>query len=278
MAELHILNGDNALALLQKCGFNGKCLVWRETYLEGPLPDTDDLHVFRTARAGFLIQFAELKGINFDRMYQHLKKMDDTLPELSEKSAITLWFDSYIFDQTLLMRILYLLFQKKCRHDIWLYCCDSFCLKEEDFKTGKSRKVRLLPQDLEIAAKAWRLFAQKDAPGMIRCAEQENFERLSKMKKALFRCAEEVPDSDGLNRSQRQILAMTAEKSLTFIEIFKTLPDFEEYPFLGDTACQRLLDALVQKGLLECRNGKYSSLRCNDNNCVSPEPETESGC
>ena len=98
------------------------------------------------------------------------------------------------------------------------------------------------------------------------------------MKKALFRCAEEVPDSDGLNRSQRQILAMTEKKSLTFIEIFKTLPDFEEYPFLGDTACQRLLDALVQKGLLGCRNGKYSSLRCNDNNCVSPEPETESGC
>ena len=73
MAELHILNGDNALSCLQKCGFEGNSLVWRETYIEGPLPDTDDLHVFRTARAGFLIQFAELKDINFNRMYQHLK-------------------------------------------------------------------------------------------------------------------------------------------------------------------------------------------------------------
>ena len=265
MAELHILNGDNALALLQKCGFDGNSLVWRETYIEGPLPDTADLHVFRTARAGFLIQFAELKDINFSRMYQHLKKMDDTLLELSENSAITLWFDSCMFDQTLLMRILYLLFLKKCRHDIYLYCCDNYCLKEEDFRTGDSQKVRLLPQDLEVAAKAWRLFVQKDAKGMIRCAEQENFERLSKMKNALFRCAEEVPDSDGLNRTQRQILAMTAKKSLSFPEIFKTLPDFEEYPFLGDTACLRLLDELVQKGLLKCRNGKYSSLLCVEN-------------
>ena len=85
------------------------------------------------------------------------------------------------------------------------------------------------------------------------------------MKKALFRCAEEVPDSDGLNRTQRQILAMTEKKLLSFPEIFKTLPDFEEYPFLGDTACLRLLDELVQKGLLKCRNGKYSSLLCVEN-------------
>ena len=37
--ELHILNGDFALGIWRQCGFTGQSLVWRETYLEGPLPE-----------------------------------------------------------------------------------------------------------------------------------------------------------------------------------------------------------------------------------------------
>ena len=43
--ELHILNGDFALGIWRQCGFTGQSLVWRETYLEGPLPETEDLRV-----------------------------------------------------------------------------------------------------------------------------------------------------------------------------------------------------------------------------------------
>ena len=78
-AELHILNGDAALELWKRCGFRGQSLVWRETYLEGPLPDTDDLDVFREARAEYLSHFAELSGIDRSRLSRHLLKMEEAL-------------------------------------------------------------------------------------------------------------------------------------------------------------------------------------------------------
>ena len=42
------------------------------------------------------------------------------------------------------------------------------------------------------------------------------------------------------------------------MEIFKGLDEFEEYPFLGDTACQRLLDQLVRNGFLKRFGNGYS--------------------
>ncbi|MBR2373501.1 MAG: DUF1835 domain-containing protein [Lentisphaeria bacterium] len=258
-AELHILNGDFALKLWQKCGFQGKSLVWRETYLEGPLPETDDLIFFRSARAEFLSHFAELAQLDKNILYKHLQIMDETLLDLPETAAIFLWFDACLFDQTILMRILYLLNTwKKTPQDIFLYCCKSNCLTEDDFKQGRSKMRRLLPQDLMTAGKAWIYFQRKDAENMLDLANQENFEHLPEMKKALLRCAEEIPDNSGLTRTQRQILQLVSNGKSSFMEIFKGLDEFEEYPFLGDTSCQRHLDLLVEKNLLEITNdGKF---------------------
>ena len=43
------------------------------------------------------------------------------------------------------------------------------------------------------------------------------------MKKALLRCADELPDTKGLTRSQRQILQLVAAKKSSFREIFTGL-------------------------------------------------------
>ena len=256
-AELHILNGDCALELWKQCGFEGQSLVWRETYLEGPLPDTDDLHVFRTARAEYLSHFAELDGIGVSRLYRHLQKLDEAVLSLPERSTLMLWFDSCIFDQTILMRILYLLGLRKKLPKIFLYCCEGNCLQKKDFLEAGSKKVRLQPEDLKAAGEAWLLFLRKDAGGMKRLAQSGRFGRLPKMAKALLRCADEIPDRNGLTRTQRQILELVAAGRQTFMEIFKGLSSFEEYPFLGDTACRRLLEQLAENGFLVRRGDNY---------------------
>lgn len=256
---LHILNGDCALELWQKCGFEGQSLVWREIYLEGPLPDTENLSVFHAARAEYLSHFAELSGISRDRLCRHLKTLDDSILDLPETSSLMLWFDSCIFDQTILMRILYLVNRKNTgTGKVFLYCCEGNCLTIEDFRQGWSEKVQLQPDDLETAARAWQFFLHRDAAGMVHLAETGNFERLPKMKKALFRCAEEVSeDKDGLNRTQRQIVQLVAEGRCSFMEIFQGLDAFEEYPFLGDTGCQRQLELLIRKGILTRSGDDY---------------------
>ena len=257
-AELHILNGDCAWELWKQCPFNGQSLVWRETYLEGPLPETDDLHHFRTARAEYLSHFAELAYTDQTRLYQYLKKLDESILNLPDASTLMLWFDSCIFDQTLLMRILYLLSRRKAGNiQTFFYCCEGNALQINDFKQGDAKKVQLLPEDWKVAGKAWLLFQRKDAEGMREFASRENFERLPKLKKALFRCAEDVPDENGLTRTRRQILQLVAEGNHTFTAIFKGLAALEEYPFLGDTACQRHLEILIAEGRLVRRNERY---------------------
>ena len=261
MSELHILNGDFALELWQKCHFNARALVWKETYLEGPLPITDDLHTFRNARAEYLSHFAELTEISQERLYNHLQKMDNMILEDDNTSSFFLWFDSCIFDQTLLMRILYLLNRNQSNPpQVFLYCCNSNCLMLEDFQQGINWMRQLVPEDLQTGADAWCAYLSRNADSIRTLAEQGNFARMPEMKKALLRCAEEVPDPDGLNRTQRQILQIVAGEERSFVDIFKGLDAFEEYPFLGDTACQRLLDQLIEKGLLAVTaEGLYSS-------------------
>ena len=252
---LHILNGDHALELWKQCGFRGESLVWRETYLEGPLPDTDDLHVFREARAEYLSHFAELAGVTKSRLYRHLLEMDEAVTLLPEESVLMLWFDSCMFDQSILMRILSLFGRNGNAVKVFLYCCDGNCLKKTDFLEGKT--IRLQPHDLDIAGEAWRFFIRQDADGINRLLARDPFKRLPKMKKALLRCVDEIPDRNGLSRTQRQILKLVADGRGAFTEIFRGLADFEEYPFLGDTACQRLLDDLVRKGFLIRRGDLY---------------------
>ena len=255
---LHILNGDFARELWEKAGFSGEGLVWRETYLEGPLPETDDLALFRTARAAYLASFDELTGIGAERLYRHLQRLDDAVLTLPPDTALMLWFDSCIFDQTMLMRILYLAGRRQSGlPEVFLYCCKGNCLVEQDFRQGFDQKIRLLPHELTAAGKAWELFLKHDADGMRALAAQTDFERLPAMAAALLRCADEVPDQNGLSRTQRQILQIAAGGRRSFLEIFSGLDAFEEFPFLGDTACRRLLEQLVGRGLLKSVEGGY---------------------
>ena len=261
MADLHIFNGDCALALWQKFGFSDPTLVWRETYLEGPLPDTDDLHLFRLARAEYLATFEELADITAEQLYRHLQILDDTLLNLTCNQELMLWFDACIFDQTMLMRILYLLYNKCSKlPGILLYCCDGNVLQTNDFILAETQKVRLNTQDLQLAARAWQLFVRRDAGGLQELSGNGNFEHLKQMQNALLRCAEEIPDAEGLTRTGRQILHLLEHGSLSFQEIFNGLKKFEKLPFLGDTACRRILTELIRQGRLKYRNNSYQMI------------------
>ena len=258
-SELHILNGGHALKIWEGCGFQGTPLVWLETYLEGPLPETEDLDSFRRDRAAFLATFEETKEIGFERLCAHLQRMDETLLKELPQRDVVLWFDSCIFDQTLLMRILYLLNAQKSTRRIFLWCSDNNCLTADDFREGSEKKICLTAEEVENTACAWRLFQRRDGEGMKQLAREKKFDRMPAMEKALYRCAEDVPDDEGLTRTQRQILHLAGEGGKNFREIFTALDAFEEYPFLGDTACRRLLDHLTACGRLICSAGRYTA-------------------
>jgi hypothetical protein len=176
--------------------------------------------------------------------------MDDTILNCPDNTRLMLWFDSCIFDQTILMRIFYLLCcRKNALPQVFLYCCDGNCLLEKDFKDGQAQL--LSSRDIKLGGKAWQTFVTRKPEKLRKLADTEDFKCLQAMKKALVRCADEIPDNENLTRTQRQILQILALKSCSFAQIFHELEKFEEYFFLGDTACQRLLNDLVTKGRIK---------------------------
>ena len=86
-----------------------------------------------------------------------MRKKDDTILELPENNRLTLWFDSCIFDQTILMRLLYLLSRRTAAlPEVLLYCCDGNCLTEKDFKGGekvyRSRRFDLFSREKKFSS------------------------------------------------------------------------------------------------------------------------------
>lgn len=110
---LHILNGDCALPGWQSCGFSGEVLVWRENYLHGVIPETDDLDDFNRIRAEELHCLAPEKTSK--EIFTELQQMHRTLFSLRGGDRLVLWLDRCPFDQSLknhLLRLVSLMPEK----------------------------------------------------------------------------------------------------------------------------------------------------------------------
>ena len=104
---LHILNGDCALYGWAKCGFSGEVLVWRENYLQGTIPETDDICLFNRVRASELHKIAPEKSV--DDIFAELQFMHKKLFSLRAADKLVLWLDCCPFDQALKKQLLKLI-------------------------------------------------------------------------------------------------------------------------------------------------------------------------
>ena len=101
---LHILNGDCALKGWQQCNFTGEVLVWRENYLQGTIPETEDLTAFNHIRAEELHKISREKS--GDEIFTELQAMHRKLFSLTSGDKLVLWLDLCPFDQALKKRLL----------------------------------------------------------------------------------------------------------------------------------------------------------------------------
>ena len=101
---LHILNGDYALNGWNQCRFQGTALVWRENYLHGTIPSTDDMTLFNQIRAEELHKIAQEKSV--DEIFADLQMMHKKLFSLRSDDKIVLWLDFCPFDQAMKKQLL----------------------------------------------------------------------------------------------------------------------------------------------------------------------------
>ena len=239
---LHILNGDCAAEAWKKCDFTGEILVWRENYLMGKLPPPEcPLAEFEQYRAAELSRF--VPTVPKDRILAALRKADERVLALRKTDGAVLWFDACMYDQTIVSRILYLISSLPERPDVFLNCHD-LSWDAESFRKYRESSVPLCEADIELGKKAWLWFVSGGE------MPDGDFTRLSFLREALERYAEEAPDASGLGRTQRELLLLVRTGANTPLKVFKGMNAYEKYLFMGDSQCWNMLDELAERGMI----------------------------
>ena len=104
---LHVLNGDCALQGWRQCRLQGEAVVWRENYLQGTVPETNDMNLFNQIRAEALHKFAPTRSV--DEIFQELQAMHRKLFAMQPGDQLVLWLDCCPFDQALKKQLLNLI-------------------------------------------------------------------------------------------------------------------------------------------------------------------------
>lgn len=243
---LHIFNGDCACNIWKKQGGKSPYLVWRENYLEGPLPPLSvSNEEFERIRAEFL--HCCLPELSTERLLRFLLNLDKTVASLSAGDVAVLWFDICMFDQVMLARILYLL--RDTQAEVRLFCDDFVPRTAPEMYKRDIREARILPPEaIRLYTSAWCAVV-----GGANAVNEFNQKRPAStdpiLAEAMLRYAEDHPVDGSPGRSERRLLQIIASgKDNTWPEIFHQFNVMEKHPFMGDTMCKRMLARLEKAG------------------------------
>jgi hypothetical protein len=246
---LHITNGDSAATLLRRIGLAGEVIAWRDVLHEGPTPAGLALEAMSDVRARFL---ASGGAVSFPDIRREFGARDAALRSARQ---VVLWFEHDLYDQLQLIQLLATLAtQPETRSE--LICIGAFPGVHPFHGLGQLTPVQLAslwPQrehvgqrQLALGNRAWKAFCSSD-PLAVRNFLTTDLTALPYLRAALERHLEEFPGaSDGLSRTERQILRAVAAGNQTFTEIFIANQQQESAPFMGDSIVQSRIDALVR--------------------------------
>lgn len=250
LKHLHIHCGDASAQTLRNSSVPGDVHVWREIYVEGPVPGNVSEDEFRKVRAGYL---SSSMNLEYSRVLQGINATYKMLAEADRYGEVILWLDSCMFDQTILIHLLDL-----CTKQEWaetglsLICIDRGLgeLPVGEFAALMDARHPVTPVEMALGHNAWNAFTSA-YPKDIETVLKGDCSALPYLADALYRHLEQYPSvRNGLNRTQNQILKAVATGTTKLGRIFNTVAtDMEERPFMGDTSLWRNIDELAGKSV-----------------------------
>ncbi len=233
MATLVITNGDTAAGLLSESGKDAIIEPWRDCLHLGPVPLTKTDKELRRIRAEFLAN-------DFDGDESEiLAGMDarDGLIELHEKfDRIELWFEHDLYDQLQLIQVLDMLANAGRGQHVSLIQASVYLGMQtpETILDLASGAVDVEGDMFADAQKVWQAFRADIPVEFAKCLDND-FSRLPYLNKAIARMLEELPGSDGLSRTERQMLYCISRGINRPGPLFARTMVMEEAAFWGDT-------------------------------------------
>jgi hypothetical protein len=240
---LHITNGDSVVGTFRQVRFPGAYLSWLDVLHDGPVPQTATLSELSDIRAQALAGFG---AGSYGQIRAGFTTRDQTLENFRKHEEVVLWFEHDLFDQLQLIQLLDWFRQQELgKIKLSLVQIDSYPGVKPFYGLGQlsgTQLARLFPMrvavtsaHLETARKAWQAFRASDPGALLECAQQKS-PALPFLAAALQRFLEEYPwNSDGLSRTERQVLQAAAAGQRKKAEIYQESSKQEDVPW-GDSS------------------------------------------
>lgn len=246
---LHITNGTHLTNYLTELNITGEKLTWQEMLCEGPTQTTVANDPFLKLRSGFLKSFYDI-----DLDVSELKKELDKLNDWESYSEIILWFEYDLFCHINLLAVISLLKQKKINLPLYLVCSGRVKgeknlkalseLSPNQLSKHYKAKVKLKPEDIELAKTLWSIYCGKDhnlfIPYII---QNSSFKYLNNCLKAHL---ERFPNpKNGLNVLEQNILSMVKDYNIkSKHHVLGYALNYQGYYGYGDLQLNRIIDNL----------------------------------
>ena len=239
---LHITNGDSSADLIKDAVFSGQILAWRDVLHEGPVPAGLELHQLSHVRSEYIA--ARGWGSYYD-VQASFAERDSTLARFREHEEIVLWFEHDLYDQLQLIQLLAWFFgRERGATKLSLICIGEYPGIHPFHGLGQlnvNQVASLFParhpvsyKEMKTGFQAWHAFTSSD-PRELEQLLMTNLSALPFLRPALLRHLQQYPStSNGLARTEQQILAAVAAGNQTPDEIFRFDQVQEECVFMGD--------------------------------------------
>ena len=240
----------------------GDILPWRDVLHDGPVPGGLSLAQLGPVRARFLSQ------VGWDdeaRLLHAFKTRDDVVERYDAYENVVLWFEWDIYDQLQLLQLLDFFAGKLAtretplRLEIVSVAGYLGTLSAKDFPELYAKRKPINVAMLSLGQKAWRAITASE-PGNVEAILKTDTSALPYLADALERFLEELPwTSDGLARSERQLMEGISNGASGFGEIFQYATQQEERIYCGDSSAALYLDRLSrgQTPLVSVSDAKF---------------------
>jgi len=253
---LHITNGDSAASIIRESGVTGYVLPWRDPMHHGPFPKRDSLNELSRIRHAYLIGSSELGRLLAEEPVAEeverdsnepadLTSRDQRLHESPACKEVVLWFEHDVLDQLQLLQILdWYSRADLSQTKLTLICIDKFDgvanfrglgqLTPEQLASLYPARVTVTPEQLKLAQVCWQAFCES-SPLTLASQAQKIMPDLPFVAATCKRVCQEYPwSSDGLTRTERQILNLVKSGHSNPNKVFVENMDFEENLYIGD--------------------------------------------
>ena len=250
---LHITNGDSVLSTFRQVRFPGRYIAWKDALHDGPVPQTADLQSLSDIRARALADFG---GGAYEKLRADFAERDRALEDFRKFEEVVLWFEHDLYDQLQLIQLLdWFARQEMGKIRLSVVQINSHAGVKDFQGLGQlsgSQLARLFPlrrtvspEQLAIGTDAWEAYRSATPETLVEFL-QVNHPEMPFLRDALIRHCQEYPwTTDGLSRTQRQILQAIQGGARTKQEIYFASYK-QEVVAWGDLSVYLRLEALTR--------------------------------